>query len=140
MSLEQSENRAKALQGSPGSYYSTEKAVTPSSIFLSPSCQGKTENLNTADAPKTHTFANIERRNSAQTLPSFSLTFPHSLPTNAADTTDLSTTSVAPQFHLRATGTHIFSKQLTQSEPKWQLPALKWLPCRIDAESQQRPA
>lgn len=60
-----------------------------------------------------------------------------SLPTDAADTTDLSASSVAPQFHLRATGTHIFSKQLTRSEPKWQLPALKWLPCRIDAESQE---
>ena len=55
--------------------------------------------------------------------------------TDAADTTKLSTTSLAPQFHLRATGTYIFSKQLTRSEPKWQLPALKCLPCRIDAES-----
>ena len=45
------------------------------------------------DSHKPKTFINIKRRNS-----------------NAADTTDLSNTSVAPQFHLGATGTHIFSK------------------------------
>lgn len=79
---------------------------------------------------KTHPFNIIYRKQ-----PSVSLAHPCNV---AADTTDLSTTSLAPQFHPRATGTHFFSKKLTRTEPKWQLPALKWLPaCRIDAESRE---
>ncbi|KAJ4939658.1 hypothetical protein JOQ06_029101, partial [Pogonophryne albipinna] len=106
----------------------------PPNLGLGLGSEGKAETITqfAADAPKNTPIYEHPENKLSDSSPLLS-------PPNAADTTDLSTTSVAPQFHLRATGTCIFSKQLTCSEPKWQLPALKWLACRIDAESQERP-
>lgn len=83
---------------------------------------------------QTYTFINIARRNSTHTTPSFSL------PTNAADTTDLSTTSVAPQFHLEPLG-HI-SSQSSWHALNQNGSFLPWngCLCRIDAESEERRA
>lgn len=71
-------------------------------------------------------------------LPFFHPPFPQSFlfPSSFADTTDLSATSVVPQFLLEAAGTHSVLKQLTHThtEPKWQLP-VKWPFCFIHAES-----
>ncbi|MEQ2180498.1 hypothetical protein GOODEAATRI_001797 [Goodea atripinnis] len=69
----------------------------------------------------------IYSRNSQNTF-SKDLVLCFLLPTNVADTTNLSTTLASPHFHQRATGAPIFLKQLTRSELRWQHPTLKWLP------------
>lgn len=89
----------------------------------------------TTDSRKMHFSLVIKKHSHILTFASISLVPSLPLPTDAADTTDLSTTLATPQFHPKAAGTHIFFRQLTRSEPKWRRPALKWLPVSVQTEA-----